>query len=158
MKENVIDVLMYILEHAVTEEDTEHHDQESLKSMLMDAGFAQLEIHEAFRWLDDLDTQISQQPGIQHGQLAIRHFSVTEKSILDTECQNYLLGLLNAGILSHNSFELVIDRLIALQISNIGLDHLEWIVLIVLSNQTDEMAAFQRLETLRFQEPNSYLN
>lgn len=158
MKENVIDVLMYILENAVTEEDTEQYDQESLKSMLIDAGFAQLEIHEAFRWLDELDTQISEQPAIQHGQLATRHFSEKEKAILDTECQNYLLGLINVGILSHNSFELVIDRLIALQISNIDLDHLEWIVLIVLSNQADELVAFQRLETLRFHEPNTYLN
>lgn len=158
MKENVIDILMYILQNVSVEEDVIQQDQETLKSILLDAGFAKLEIHEAFRWLDDLGTQISEQPAIELGTQAIRHFSETEKLLLDTDCQNYLLGLANAGILSSNSFELVIDRLIALDTSNIDLDQLEWIVLIVLSNQADEQAAFEQLETMRFHEPSTRLN
>ena len=158
MKENVIDILMYILQNVSVEEDVIQQDQETLKSILLDAGFANLEIHEAFRWLDDLGTQISEQPAIELGDHAIRHLSAMEKQLLDTECQNYLLGLANSGILSSNSFELVIDRLIALHTDNIDIDQLEWIVLIVLSNQADEQAAFEQLETMRFHEPSTRLN
>src|SRR5210317_510815 len=109
MKENVIDVLMYILQNASTDDEALQQGQESLKSMLLDAGFASVEINEAFRWLDDLGSQISDQPPVQKDSLSIRHFSDTEKSLLDIECQNYLLGLANSGILSSNSFELVVD-------------------------------------------------
>lgn len=158
MKENVIDVLMYILQNASTDDEALQQGQDSLKSMLLDAGFASVEINEAFRWLDDLGSQISNQLPVHHDSLSIRHFSDTEKSLLDIECQNYLLGLANSGILSSNSFELVVDRLIALNTDAIDLDQLEWIVLIVLSNQSHEQAAFERLETMRFHEPNSLLN
>lgn len=158
MKENVIDILVYLLEHAPIEEDVFQHDQESLKSFLMDAGFASLEIHAAFRWLDDLDLQISEQFHRPPTDSAIRQFSATEAQILDTECQGYLIELANAGILSYKSFELVVDRLIALGNDQIELDDLEWVVLIVLSNQKDEQAAFERLGSMRMHEPNTLLN
>ena len=158
MKENVIDILMYLLQNASIEEETAQQDQESLKTLLMDAGFANGEIHEAFRWLDDLGNQISEQPPIEQSKGSVRCFSATEEVLLDTECRNYLLGLTNTGILTPNSFELVIDRLLALDSHDIDLSELEWVVLIVLSNQADQQEAFQRLEAMRFHEPNSLLN
>lgn len=158
MKENVIDILMYLLENASMEVEVVEHDQETLKVLLQDAGYANGEIHEAFRWLDDLGSQISQQPSIQQASQSFRCFSVTEEALLDTHCRDYLLGLINTGILTPNSFELVIDRLLALGSDDIDLSQLEWVVLIVLSNQTDQQEAFQRLEAMRFHEPNSRLN
>lgn len=158
MKENVIDILMYILQNASSEDEAFQQDHEALKSMLLDAGFGSSQIHEAFRWLDDLGTQITEQVPVEPTNHSIRHFSTTEKTILDIECQNYMLGLANAGILSSNSFELVVDRLLALDTDSVDLDQLEWIVLIVLSNQSHEQAAFERLETMRFQEANILLN
>ena len=158
MKENVIDILMYILQNASSEDEAFQQDHDALKSMLLDAGFASSQIHEAFRWLDDLGTQITEQAPVEPASRSIRHFSAIEKSILDPECQNYMLSLTNAGILSSNSFELVVDRLIALDAGSVDLDQLEWIVLIVLSNQSHEQAAFERLETMRFQETNHLLN
>ena len=158
MKENVIDVLMYILQNASIEEDSAQQGHESLKSLLMDAGFAKGEIHEAFRWLDDLGTQIAQQADIRHADRSTRCFSPVEEALLDTESRNYLLTLFNSGILTSNSFELVIDRLLALGMDDIDIDQLEWVVLIVLSNQVDEQEAFHRLEAMKFYEPDSRLN
>jgi Smg protein len=158
MKENVIDVLMYLLQNASVEEDTMRQDHESLKVLLQDAGFASGEIHEAFRWLDDLGTQISRQVPIKHAKKSLRHFSATEETLLDLECRNYLLGLFNSGILTANSFELVIDRLMALGTNEIDLSELEWVVLIVLSNQSDEQEAYLRLEAMTFYEPDARLN
>jgi Smg protein len=158
MKENVIDILMYLLQNASMEEEAVEHDQETLKALLQDAGYANGEIHEAFRWLDDLGSQISQQLAIKQADHSFRCFSATEESLLDTHCRDYLLGLVNTGILTPNSFELVIDRLLALGSDDIDLSQLEWVVLIVLSNQSDQQEAFQRLEAMRFHEPNSRLN
>lgn len=158
MKENVIDVLMYLLQNASAEDESVQQDHESLKVLLRDAGFDSGEIHEAFRWLDDLGTQISRQEPIQHGKKSLRHFSATEEALLDLECRNYLMGLFNNGILTPNSFELVIDRLIALETDEIDLSELEWVVLIVLSNQSNEQEAYQRLEAMTFYDLDARLN
>lgn len=158
MKENVLDVLIYLIQNASLEEDSTAHDQESLRSMLMDAGFEQGEIQNAFRWLDDLDYQISQQATIEPSTKTVRCFAEAETDVLDTHCQDYLLGLVNHGILSANSFELVMDRVIALSEDEISLDQLEWIVLVVLSNQANEQAAFERLEAMAFSQGSLPLN
>lgn len=158
MKENVLDVLIYLIQNASLEEDSYAYDQDTLKSMLVDAGFEQGEISEAFRWLDDLDQQISEQSQIQFNPTSTRCFAEAEKNLLDVHCRNYLLGLTNTGLLSINSFELVMDRVIALAEHEISLDQLEWIVLVVLSNQSHEQAAFERLEAMAFSQESAPLN
>ena len=40
MKENVLDVLMYLLQNAPLEDEPVIHDQGALKIMLVEAGFA----------------------------------------------------------------------------------------------------------------------
>lgn len=158
MKENVLDVLMYLLQNAPLEDEPVTHNQESLKSLLVEAGFANGEIHEAFKWLDDLGAQIKQQDRIESGGKTTRCFAPAEEDLLDIQCRNYLLGLVNNGILSANSFELVMDRVLALAEHEISLDELEWVVLVVLSNQSDEQAALERLEAMAFNEQASPLN
>ncbi len=160
MKENVLDVLMYLLQNVPLEDEPAAPNHEALRSMLQEAGFDNGEIHEAFRWLDDLDAQISEQGLIEPSQKAIRCFAAVEEALLDTPCRDYLLGLMNTGILSANSFELVMDRAMALDLDEqeISLDELEWIVLVVLSNQSEEKAALERLESLAFSEQAAPLN
>ena len=54
MKENLLDVLMYLFETCVdTEEDTES-DQHELRLELSGAGFGDAEIDRALDWLDGL--------------------------------------------------------------------------------------------------------
>lgn len=158
MKENVLDVLIYLIQNASLDDDPAAYDQDSLKTMLEDAGFAQGDISEAFRWLDDLDYQISQQATIEPAASSVRCFATAETNLLDVNCQNYLLNLVNTGILSANSFELVMDRVIALAEYEITLDQLEWVVLVVLSNQSNEQAAFERLEAMAFTQESIPLN
>ncbi|TNG01808.1 MAG: DUF494 domain-containing protein [Gammaproteobacteria bacterium] len=150
MKENILDVLMYLLQNAPIDEEIAAHDQESLQHMLIKAGFEKRNIHQAFRWLEDLDLQISNQQRIEHNNPAARCFSGREKQLLDVQCRDYLLRLVNNGILSLNSFELVMDRVLALSGQEVSLDQLEWIILVVLSNQSEEQAAFDRMEAMLF--------
>ena len=158
MKDNVIDILVYLLQNTSAEEEVVQYDYATLTALLVDAGFEDGEIHQAFRWLDELDAQISEQAPIEHAAQSTRCFSATEEALLDTASRDYLLSLMNAGILTSNSFELVIDRLLALDSGDIDLSQLEWIVLIVLSNQADQQAAFHQLEAMRFHEPSALLN
>lgn len=61
MKENVIDVLMYLRQNIPIEGETTQQDQESLKVFLMNAGLANGETHEAFLWLGGPGNPISRQ-------------------------------------------------------------------------------------------------
>ena len=158
MKENILDVLIYLIQNASLEDDQSGYDQESLKNMLADAGFEQGDISRAFRWLNDLDYQISQQATVVTAPASIRCFAEAENNLLDVHCRNYLLNLVNTGILSIDSFELVMDRVIALAEYEITLDQLEWVVLVVLSNQNHEKEAFERLKSIVFTQESIPLN
>ena len=55
MKENVLDVLMYLFENYLDDDDNETEaDRETLTVELEEAGFAKLEINKAFDWLENL--------------------------------------------------------------------------------------------------------
>ena len=57
MKENVLDVLMYLFETYVDTEEDPEPDHNELRNELSRAGFADLEIERALDWLDGLTDQ-----------------------------------------------------------------------------------------------------
>jgi len=54
MKENVLDLLMYLFENYIYEEPEAEPDRASLSDSLEEAGFSNVEIDHAFAWLDGL--------------------------------------------------------------------------------------------------------
>jgi DNA topoisomerase I len=54
MKQDVFEVLIYLFENYMHEEDDLEHDRDSLQQELHDAGFHQHEIGKAFDWLEGL--------------------------------------------------------------------------------------------------------
>ena len=54
MKENMLDVLLYLFENYMIEGQEFQPDQETLSVELAQAGFADREINKAFDWLEDL--------------------------------------------------------------------------------------------------------
>ena len=54
MKENVLDVLMFLFENYLYDEPEDVMDRDSLEENLHQAGFTNGEIDKAFNWLDGL--------------------------------------------------------------------------------------------------------
>jgi Smg protein len=77
-------------------------------------------------------------------------FSADEMERISTECRGYLLQLERQGILSALQREIVIDRLVALDSEDVDIDHLKWLVLMVLSSQPGQEQACARMEDLVF--------
>lgn len=150
MKENVLDVLMYLFENYMDDETEDQPDQESLKLELLRAGFPNGEIDKAFDWLEGLAAVQDVQP-YQSGIPAqsVRIFTKLEMEKLDVEARGFLLFLEQVGALDPISRELVIDRVMALE-DLIDLDQLKWIILLVLFNQPGQEAAFAWMEELVF--------
>ena len=154
MKENMLDVLMYLFEHYINEESEVSADHDSLKIRLEEAGFSQSEISKAFCWLEDLSEQREAgalgQEELHATPGTMRIYSPSELERLETESRGFLLFLEQTNVLSPITRELIIGRALALETSAIGLDDMKWIVLMVLFNQPGQEAAYSWVEDIVF--------
>ncbi len=156
MKENVLDVLMYLFENYFYDEPDEQPDRDYLEENLHEAGFSNGEIDKAFEWLDGLAEQRYQPEFRLMSTEPIRVFIGSEVNRLDTGCRDFLMYLSNTGILDVQRRELVLDRLMALESDEITLDDVKWVVLMVLFNQPGQEANYAWMEDLMFDTEQDY--
>ncbi len=153
MKEDVLDVLMYLFENYMDDDNAMEADSEIIKTQLREAGFLSTEINKAFTWLEDLATlQEGSDVSSTHAGRSIRVFSPTEEKRLDVECRGFLMYLEQMGVLNSANRELVIDRIMALESPDIDLDQIKWVVLMVLFNRPGLEEAFTWMENMVMEE------
>ncbi len=155
MKETIFDVLMYLFEHYMEDELEILPDCDSVRTELLEAGFAQAEVNKAFDWLESLSLQRAIKPTVS---TSFRILSHEEQAKLDIECQDLLMFLERSGILSSANREVVIDRTLALEDEELSIEKLKWIVLLVLLSQPGEDIAFSRMEDIVYDLVPTYLN
>ena len=153
MKENVLDVLMYLFEAFVDTEDEPEPDRNELRDELERAGFRDREIDHALEWLDGL-TSLQADHGARPvpTPCAMRIYGRAELARLDAACRGYITYLEQIAILSATQRELVIDRLMALGAPDIDVEQIKWVVLMVLFSQPGQEAAYARMEDLVFED------
>ncbi len=152
MKENVLDVLMYLFENYMDKEVEREPDPESLKVELLEAGFPRSEINKAFAWLEGLTERHQSVVGnTQAAPSSLRLYTELESEKLDVESRGFVLFLEQCGILDSANRELVIDRVMALDTHEIDLEQLKWIILMVLFNLPGQEAAYASMEDLVFE-------
>lgn len=152
MKQDVLDVLMYLFETYMDDGSANESDRIELRGELERAGFGNREIDRALDWLDGL----SDGPGISRlrppNARAIRVFNEVEQARLDSQSQGYIVYLEQIGILSPEQRELLIDRLMALGNDDVNIEQIKWVVLMVLFSQPGQETAYARMEDLVFDE------
>ena len=138
MKEDMLEVLVYLFENYIAdglEWDTDHSD---IEEELLGAGFDGAEIDKAFLWLEELLIACEQDsitPFNTDTTRLVRHYADAERERLSLDGEALLAKLVNAGVLDLNSREMVIDRVMALDSRDVTIDHIKWVILMVLSNQ-----------------------
>ncbi len=152
MKENVLDVLMYLFENYLENDNEYQPDRDTLKVELEEAGFANREVSRAFNWLEGLATDTGDTTRPIHTHSAVRIFHPFEIEQMDCESRGYIVYLEQIGILSQAQRELVIDQIFALGADEIDIDQVKWIILMVLFNQPGQETAYARMEDLVFEE------
>ncbi|MDH4048996.1 MAG: DUF494 domain-containing protein [Gammaproteobacteria bacterium] len=150
MKENVLDVLMYLFETYIDAEEEPEPDQKVLRDELSRAGFADLEIDRALSWLDDLTDHHRNLPHSAQTAHGTRIYNDSEQSRLDVGCRGFITYLEQIGILSPLQREILIDRLLALDTPDIDVEQVKWVVLMVLFSQPGQEQAYARMEDLVF--------
>ncbi|HUY83728.1 MAG TPA: DUF494 domain-containing protein [Steroidobacteraceae bacterium] len=157
MKDNVLDLLIYLFENYMSADEEPRPDRQTLKTELERAGFAELEVGRALEWLDGLSGDPAGQVALATAR-AVRVFSSQELLRLDTDVRGYLVHLENLRILSAAQREVVIDRLMALDADEIDIEQVKWVVLMVLFSQAGQESAYARMEDLVFDERGDALH
>ncbi len=153
---SVLDILIYVFDRYMLSDDPDVPERDELAQHLERAGFEQSTVERALDWLADLAGERDRAPGTDSATVgaggashtAMRIFTDAEQARLSAECRGYLLSLERTGILSATQREIVIDRLLALETEDLGVDQLKWVALLVLSSQPGCELACSRMEDL----------
>jgi len=157
MRENVLDVLMYLFETYIETQDETEMDHEDLRLDLTEAGFNSIEIEKAFDWLDKLNHENSITADL-FDVSSNRIYSRIEMSHLSSNCRGFIEYLEQINILTFRQRELLIDRLLALNTYDINIDQIKWIVLMILFSQPNQEKAYSRMEDLIFESNEGVLH
>lgn len=137
VKEDMLEVLIYLFENYIVDGVSFDPSQAEIAEELAGAGFPSEEIEKAFVWLEGLldiceqDTKHNQRqaPG------SLRFYTNDERTRLRADGISLVTRLVEAGVLDQFLREMVIDRVMALDSIEVNIDHIKWVVLMVLSNQ-----------------------
>lgn len=158
---DVVDLLMYLFENYMVEETNVTPTEESLHNELQEAGFTSNDVDKAFRWLDDL---ASKQKIKIDGDISFtlsnstRFLTTDELNKLTVEAQGLFINLQQAGVLDSETRELVLDRVMALDSTEIDAERLRWLTLLVLFNHPGQEAAYAWMEGMVYDDMPNYLN
>ncbi|MDH5301672.1 MAG: DUF494 domain-containing protein [Gammaproteobacteria bacterium] len=156
MKENMLEVLMYLFENYVEDDFFIQPDRDDLKVELQEAGFELGEVDKALTWLEGLIALNDKQAAIRaQTPSAMRVFTQRECQKIDVESRGFLMFLEQIGVLELQTREKVIDRIMALD-GEIDLEQCKWVVLLVLFNQPGHEAALAWMEDVVFDENVGY--
>lgn len=158
MKENVLDILMYLFEHCFDTESNSMQDEKDLRNQLDNAGFHNRDVDKAFHWLEELDIARESSFDAPLSDRAVRIYNQQECNKMDIECRGFLIFLEQTDILDPATRELVIDRAMALESNEVDLQQLKWVILMVLFNQPGQEAAFAWIEDLIFDDITEHLH
>jgi Smg protein len=149
MKENVLDVLLYLFENYFEDEVVLGAGHETVKLELAETGFPETAIDKAFTWLEGLAAQGESPIAQTMGHVgSVRVFTVEEQERLDLECRGFLLFLEQTGVLDTVHREIVIDRVMALESDEVDLEQVKWVAQMVLFNRPGKEEDWHWVEQL----------
>ncbi|MDG3086728.1 DUF494 family protein [Vibrio hannami] len=149
----MMDILMYLFETYIHSDVELMVDQDELEEELLRAGFHQEEIYKALDWLEDLAAlqQSDAQSAItMSAATSTRVYTTKEMQKLDVKSRGFLLFLEQVNVLTTETREMVIDRVMGLETSELLLDDLKWVILMVLFNVPGNENAYTLMEELLY--------
>jgi Smg protein len=147
MTGTVLDILIYVFDHYMLEENPQVLERTDLARQLEGVGFPRRAVERALDWLTDLAC-FRDHPPVADTGAALRIYSESETLRLSSKCRGLLLTLESLGILSAQHREIIIDRLLALDSDELDSEQLKWVAMMVLSSQPGQERAFAQLADL----------
>ncbi|EGQ9302733.1 DUF494 domain-containing protein [Vibrio vulnificus] len=158
----MMDILMYLFETYIHSDADLQVDQDELEDELIRAGFHQQDIYKALLWLEEL---AALQKSDDHSAISrcsaissTRVYTPKEMQRLDLECRGFLLFLEQINVLTTETREMVIDRVMGLETNEFELEDLKWIILMVLFNVPGNENAYTLMEELLYTKEQGILH
>ncbi len=155
----MMDILLYLFETYIHSDADFLMDQDELSEELLRAGFHQDDIYKALNWLEKLAALSEGNPymtGVANNSMRI--FTEEEMRQMDVSCRGMLTNLTQIGVLTDDTREMVIDRVMELEAPDFHLDDLKWIILMVLFNAPGNENAYHQMEDLLYGLEDGYLH
>ncbi|AIU68205.1 hypothetical protein TW78_20115 [Vibrio coralliilyticus] len=158
----MMDILMYLFETYIHSDAELQVNQDELEEELLRAGFHQKDIYKALVWLEEL---AALQQSETHSAISIcstststRIYTAKECERLNLESRGFLTFLEQVNVLTTETREMVIDRIMGLETDEFELDDLKWIVLMVLFNVPGNENAYTLMEELLYTKEQGILH
>lgn len=158
----MMDILMYLFETYIHSDAELQVNQDELEDELSRAGFHQKDIYKALVWLEEL---AALQQSEAHSAISVcstststRIYTTKECERLSIECRGFLTFLEQVNVLTTETREMVIDRIMGLETDDFELDDLKWIVLMVLFNVPGNENAYTLMEELLYTKEQGVLH
>ncbi|TEW54127.1 DUF494 domain-containing protein [Psychromonas sp. RZ22] len=147
----MFEIIMYLFESYIQVDQTMELDAQEVTDELMQEGFQKSEITKALAWLDNLASMHTQDPQsrtLAEQATSHRFYNKIEQRHISIECQTYISYLEEAKILTTHTREVVIDCVMSLDTTELLLEDLKWLILMVLFNDPMSDGAFLQLESM----------
>ncbi|EPE37479.1 protein smg [Candidatus Photodesmus katoptron] len=147
----MMDILMYLFEAYIYSDIELKVDQEALESELLQAGFHEKDIDKVLDWLGELaalQKSDAYSAILTSSETSARIYTDKEIQRINLESRGFLLFLEQIKVLTTETREMVIDRVMGLEASDFELEDLKWIVLMVLFNVPGNENSYILLEDL----------
>lgn len=148
---SVLKVLIYVYDHYMLADPADVPERRRMLEDLQRRGFSVSEVVHAMEWLSALVGDQRAAPGPVDGDApgaGLRIFADGELSRLSADCRAFLMLLDRQRVLTPRQRELVIERALALDVEEVDVEQLKWVVLLVLSSQPGQELAFARFESV----------
>ncbi|HUA24806.1 MAG TPA: DUF494 domain-containing protein [Steroidobacteraceae bacterium] len=148
---SVLKVLIYVYDHYMLADPADVPERHRMLEDLQRRGFSVSEVVHAMEWLSALVGDQRASPGPADADCArgaMRVFDGGELSRLAAESRAFLMLLDRQHVLTPQQRELVIERALALDVDEVEVEQLKWVVLLVLSSQPGQELAFARFESV----------
>ncbi len=157
----MMDILMYLFETYIHSDAELQVDQDELEDELLRAGFHQKDIYKALNWLEELAAlqQTDAKSAIStSASTSMRIFTAQEMERLNIEARGFILFLEQIKVLTPETREMVMDRVMGLETHELELDDLKWIILMVLFNVPGNENAYTLMEELLYSKEQGILH
>jgi Smg protein len=148
---SVLKVLIYVYDHYMLADPADVPERHRMLEDLQRRGFSVSEVVHAMEWLSALVGDQRASPGPDDAEsvpAALRVFDDGELARMSADSRAFLMQLDRQQVLSPQQRELVIERALALDVDEVEVEQLKWVVLLVLSSQPGQELAFARFESV----------
>ena len=139
MTERVVEILIYIMTEIRRNHDVSKK-LDMLSQNLIKKGYTESEISSAFTWLlDKIEHEAEEMLPAESSSLkhSFRHLHEIERSVIAPEAHGYIIQLRELGIIDEFDLEQILERILMLGPSQVGVTDVKHLISSLLSNSDD---------------------